>query len=176
MPSYSPAQAGERALAEFDTNKDGSLDAAELARAPGLQAALPRMDASGDGLLTADEISSRVAAYHSARTGYMPLSLTIVQAGQPLAGAEVTLTPEPLLAGAVKPATGTTSASGVVAPKIEGSEFSGVNPGVYRVAVSKKDGAGRETLSEKFNTATTLGIEAATDVPGLERGATLDLK
>ena len=106
----------------------------------------------------------------------MGLSLTITQAGQPLAGAAVTLTPEPCLAGEIKPAAGTTGTTGVAAPKIDGSEFPGVSPGMYRVAVSKKDEQGRETLDGKFNSATTLGVEVAPDVPGLERGVTLDLK
>ena len=43
-PAYSPAEAARLALAEFDTNKDGRLDAKELARCPALKSALASMD------------------------------------------------------------------------------------------------------------------------------------
>jgi hypothetical protein len=162
-------------MAELDQNRDGALDATELEKSPGLKAALPQMDTGRDGQLSAGEIEARVSAYLAQRTALMPLNLTIRFGGQPLAGATVTLTPEPCLADEIKPATGTTSPSGVVAPRIEGNQFPGINPGVYRVSIARQDENGQEQLPAKFNVQTVLGIEAATDVPELERGATIDL-
>jgi hypothetical protein len=164
------------ALAELDQNKDGELDSAELEKSPGLKAALPQMDADQSGSLSAAEIEARVSSYLAQRTALMPLNLTIRFGGQPLAGAKVTLTPEPCLAGAIQPATGTTSAGGVVAPRIEGNQFPGINPGVYRVSISRQDENGQELLPAKFNAQTVLGIEAAPDVPELERGAIIELQ
>jgi hypothetical protein len=176
LPAYRPQAAAQQALESLDANRDGVLDAGELRESPGLLAAMSRIDTSGDGRLSAEEISARVASYASAQTGFLPLALTILHESRPLADAQVTLTPEPLLATAIRPAWGTTNAAGVVAPKIEGSEFSGVNPGLYRIAVSRPDAQGRETLPERFNRTTILGIEAAGDIPGQERGVALDLK
>ncbi|MDX1945656.1 MAG: hypothetical protein SFU86_09610 [Pirellulaceae bacterium] len=175
LPTYHPSAAASKALAEFDRNNDGLLDAAELDQSPGLKSAVPRIDKNGDQKLSAGEISERVAYYRDTRTGFMGVPLTITLSGQPLRGAEVMLTPESCLVDEIQAATGTTGVVGVVAPKIPASEFSGVSPGVYRLSISLKDPAGKETLPGKYNTATTLGLEVAPDVPGLERGVRFDL-
>jgi hypothetical protein len=36
--------------------------------------------------------------------------------------------------------------------------------------------AGEETIPAKYNTETTLGLEASMDAPGMERGIVFDLK
>src|SRR5207245_2875774 len=62
-PSFSPSAAAKKAMEEYDTNKDGFLDAAELEKCPPLKAALEKIDTNKDGKLTADEIEARLRTY-----------------------------------------------------------------------------------------------------------------
>src|SRR5438876_481057 len=47
-PTLSPEEAGRQALAEYDTNKDGFLDAKELERCPALKSSLKAIDKNRD--------------------------------------------------------------------------------------------------------------------------------
>jgi hypothetical protein len=170
-----PADAAKKALAEFDANKDGYLDAAELEKCPGLKAGLASMDADKDKRLSAAEIADRVREYHSDKAGLLLLSLQVALDGKPLAGADVTLTPEPFLGGAVRLAKGTTDAGGACTPRLERGQYPGIHPGFFRIAISRKDAAGAETVPAKFNTETTLGIEARQGNPVLRNGLMLTL-
>jgi hypothetical protein len=159
-PSFSPSAAGDAALAEYDANKDGGMDAKELEKSPGLREALKRgLDKDRDGRVTAGEITDRLRIYQE--EGMMTTFVAQVTLdGQPLAGATVTLTPEPFLGPSFKPVTGTTSTDGFAPLQGEGTQ--GFVPyGFYRVEVSKKGAGGNEIIPAKFNTQTTLGREVA---------------
>jgi hypothetical protein len=79
--------------------------------------------------------------------------------GAPLADATVTLVPEGFLGGDFKPAEGTSDNTGFVPLKTEGQPVPGCAWGFFKVKVSKKDGAGKETIPARYNTDTILGCE-----------------
>ena len=175
IPTYNPVAAAREALAAFDTNANGTLETSEAAASPSLTTAFTRIDSDQDGAISSAEIAARIQGYQAAQIGLMPFHCTVTVAGMPLQNGTVTLVPETFLAGAVKPAVGTTSIDGIAAPIVEGEQFPAVACGLYRVEVSwQKDG--REALPAQFNVNSTLGIEVAPDVPNLERGVHFELK
>jgi hypothetical protein len=159
VPPFDPATAGQQAIAEYDTNKDGVLDDAELDRCPGLKQGLKLIDKNGDGKLSADEIRDRVLQYFEDKVALFPLTVIVTLDGKALDGATVTLVPEAFMGPSVKPVRGTTDTGGSCSFLAEGQTIRGVYPGVYRVEVSKKDADGKETVPEKYNAKTTLGFE-----------------
>ena len=102
-PEYDVDSAGQRAVAALDANKNGSLDAKELEKCPGLLAARERVDSDGNSVLTADEISTRVKTYGTDQLALMPCICAVTLDGEPLPNAEVTLTPEEFLGPQMKP-------------------------------------------------------------------------
>jgi EF hand len=161
VPSFSPADAAAAALAEFDANKDGALDAKELEQCPPLREAFKRgLDKDKDGRVTAGEIMERLRIYQE--EGMMSVcSIQVLLDGNPLAGATVTMTPEKFLGPTFKPATGTTGPEGFAPLKVEGPQPGFVPYGFYRVAVSKQGAGGKEIIPARYNTQTTIGKEFA---------------
>ena len=74
-----------------------------------------------------------------------------------------------------KAAVGTTNEGGAFEPITEGVPIPGVQPGVFRIEVSKKDPSGAETIPAKYNTETTLGVEVGSGAPFLSQGLELNL-
>src|SRR5262249_28677062 len=117
-----------------------------------------------DGKLSLQEIAERLSTfYQSSTVAQRSLGCQVLYDGNPLAGAQVTFVPEKFLGPAVKQASGKTDANGQAAIQIEGGADPGVHLGYYRVEVSRKDAAGKETLPARYNTQTTLGQEVAPD-------------
>ena len=166
-----PHDAGAQALADYDTNKDGFLDAKELEACPALLSALKKIDKNNDGKLSPDEIAERLAYFQQSG---MQLNVVadIYLDGRPLGGATVTLVPEKFMGPTTKPATATTDDGGTGVFRIEGSGDP-VAPGYYRVKVSKNVG-GRETVPAKYNEQTTLGQEIVPE--GAGRGSMLTVR
>jgi hypothetical protein len=165
---FSPRDATDQALAEYDANKDGALDAKELEACPGMLSALKRADKNGDGRLTADEITDRLTLFQQ-QGMQADVSVAATLDGRPLVGATVTLVPEKFMGPSVKPATAVTDNEGTGFFKTEGSEYVQVALGYYRVQVSKNV-QGKEVIPAKYNTQTVLGQEISPDVEG--RGST----
>jgi hypothetical protein len=161
MPSLDPQVAGQQALSDYDANRDGFLDAAELGRCPGLKAALGRIDKDRDGRLTAAEIATRLVKYQEDKVALTFVIGQVVLDGKPLSGAEITLVPESFMGAAVKPARSLSDAGGMCAFQTEGQEVPGVHSGIFRIRVSKKDADGKETLPARYNHSTTLGTEVS---------------
>ena len=161
VPSFSPATIAAAALAEFDANKDGALDAKELEQCPSLQDAFRQgLDKDKDGRVTADEIEHRLRIYQ--QEGMMSFcGAQVTLDGSPLGGATVTLTPEKFLGPSHKPATGTTNPDGFVSLTPEGPGQGFVAYGFYRIEVSKKSAGGKEMIPARYNTQSTLGKEFA---------------
>jgi hypothetical protein len=166
----SPHDAANQALAEYDTNKDGALDAKELEACPALLSALKKLDKNKDGKLSADEIAERLAYFQQD----MPLdvSVEVMLDGKPLPGATVTLVPEKFMGPATKPASAVTDEGGTGQFRIEGSGEP-VARGYYRIQVSKNVG-GRETVPAKYNAQTVLGQEVVPEAEG--RGSSLTIR
>src|SRR4051812_32658753 len=71
ITSYDPEAIAQRAMAEYDTNKDGKLDAGELERCPALKSIVAVADKNKDGCLSADEIAERIRKYDGSGVGLM---------------------------------------------------------------------------------------------------------
>ncbi|NLE38223.1 MAG: hypothetical protein GX621_09390 [Pirellulaceae bacterium] len=158
-PSINAVAAGAAAMEQYDTNRDGRVDATELANAPGLKAALANLDRNNDKCVDADEVAERIRIWQESRVGQTSVTTTVTFRGQPLAGATVVFEPEACLGPHVRPAVGTTTEDGVAPMKTEGADAPGVAPGLYLVRITK-DGA---NLPAKYNIETVLGVEVARD-------------
>jgi len=165
-PAFDAGAAAAAALAEYDANKDGKLDAAELKKCPALEHALPRADADGDKALSAGEIAARINKWFASGSRMMSGAAHITLDGRDLEGATVTFEPEKFLGEGFKPASGTTDAAGRVNVQGANEKFPGLYLGLYRVKVSKLVG-GKETVPARYNSATTLGCEVADDIGGI---------
>jgi hypothetical protein len=161
MPALAPAEAGKQALAEYDKNGDGLLDAKELEACPALKKSLKTIDANGDGRLSAEEIADRVQSYLDARVALTAVTCTVIYNGQPLEGATVLFEPEKFMGTGVKQASGVTDVNGAADLRADGESLEGAHFGFYRVRISKKDAQGRETIPTHYNSATVLGQEIA---------------
>ncbi|HKB04080.1 MAG TPA: EF-hand domain-containing protein [Gemmataceae bacterium] len=174
VPTISPRDAANQALAEYDTNKDGALDAKELEACPAMLGALKRLDKDGDGRVTADEIADRLTFFKE-QGALSDVSVELMFDGRPVQGATVTLVPEKFMGSAAKSASAVTDEMGAGYFKTEGSEYVQVPLGYYRVQVSKNT-QGRETIPSKYNAQTVLGYEVSPDVEGRGTGNTLRLR
>ena len=168
--------ASEAAITEYDGDGDGAIGGQELTQVPALKSALQQIDSNGDGQITADEIKARIGAWRDSRIALTQLLLSVRLDGRPLPGAQVTIVPEKFLGPAVKPAQGKTDERGMVNLKISDErDESGVHLGFYRIEVSKKSGE-KETIPERYNSQSILGIEVAPDNPSVLGPVTVDVK
>lgn len=173
VPAIPAEKAAQEALKQYDTNKDGVVDKAELKACPALASCLKIVDKNRDGKLSGDEITERIKSYQISRVGLAAVIVKVTLDGKPLTGATVTLVPERFLGDEIKPASGVTDSSGVANLATEGEEVPGVACGMFRIQVSKKDTGGRETVPARYNQNTTLGAEVGPDWQGVLRLALL---
>ncbi|MBN2580564.1 MAG: hypothetical protein JXB10_16385 [Pirellulales bacterium] len=175
-PAINASDAGEAAIAEFDTNKDGKISGAELEKVPSLKSNLAKIDTNNDKAISADEITERIKFWQDVlKTGKLPIHCNVFRNNQPLVGAEVKFVPEKFLGENMKVATGTTGPGGGCALNVplEGpDDVPGIPPGFYRVQITK---AG-ETIPAKYNTATTLGVDCSSDNEAVSRGIKFNLE
>ncbi|HLJ92310.1 MAG TPA: EF-hand domain-containing protein [Gemmataceae bacterium] len=159
MPTYTPEKAAQAAMAEYDVNHDGFLDAKELEKCPALKSSLEYMDKNSDKRLNAEEIAARIQVYADTLVGLKPVGCRVLLDGRPLEGATVTYVPEKFMGSSIRPASGVTDARGGAALTAEGEKVPGAQPGFYRVQISKKSGSGQEMIPARYNQETTLGVE-----------------
>lgn len=165
-PKVDPGSAAQAAMAQYDTNKDGKIDAKELEQSPPLVALLAtvkQQDPTHGDLLTEEDIARRITAWVKDETTLMDGSTPVTFDGQPLEGATVTLEPESFLGPAYQQTySGVTDKNGIAAVKGPLEKFPGIYFGLYRVRISKKVD-GKEIIPEKYNEKTILGKEMARD-------------
>ena len=163
LPRFDGKAAADAAMAEYDGNGDGNLDAKELAKCPGLKSLANK---AGKTVLTAEDLTARLNETANYPDQLFEYPCVILLDGRPLANAEVTLVPEKFMGETRKPAKGMTNDSGTVqAFKVDGLTKAGVPPGVYRIQVTKPG----ESIPAKFNAQTILGCEVGQPV-GAARG------
>ena len=145
-PDVDAAGVAAAAIESLDRDGNQTLSREELSDCPGMRDMFARYDSNGDGQVAADEIAGRIAELsRKGMTGLYSVACRVTLDGVPLGGATVSLLPEPFFGGALQPAQGITSRRGLVRPASEGvvTESSGpprgVQPGVYRVAVTHPD-------------------------------------
>lgn len=168
-PGISAGDAGDQAIRDYDRDGDGQLSNGELAKCPGILAALEHFDTNSDGSVSGTEITKRIEQWQETGVGIMSFVCTVRLDGRPLQGAQIKLIPESFLGEAVKPALGTSDQGGVVAvsiseedlPKhLRGRRIKGVHCGVYKIQVTH-DGS---PIPARYNKDTELGHEIAADV------------
>lgn len=169
-PSIDAPDAGQAAIEMYDANNDGVVAGSELDQAPGLKAALKRLDTSGDGSVSAEEVAARIEKWQESEIGLTAFGFKATLDGAPLIGATVTFEPEPFLGEDVKAATCQTNelggggASIPVEQRPTPTTPGGMQLGMYRVKISKVAN-GRELIPPQYNEQTVLGQEVALDVP-----------
>lgn len=178
-PRIDARAAGEAAIRDYDTDGDGLLSEEEIARAPAIRVAQRRLDVNQDGKVSAEEICARVEFWQGLDVALLPVDCNVRLRGRPLAGATITLQPCSFLGGEVKPATGTVDRNGhsrlsISDGRLSAKDLSGVACGLYEVRISMRNG-GRELVPEKYNEATTLGIEISPDAKWWTEGLRFNL-
>jgi hypothetical protein len=164
-PKFDSKAIASQAMEMIDKDNDGYLTKDELAMSPGLLDGMRTIDKDGDGKMTADEIIQRMDDLIAAKNASQIVVCQFTRSGnQPVVDAEITFQPEPFMADVIVPATGQTDRRGKAELACPATPL-GVQPGFYRVSISKIDG-GTETIPVKYNTSTVLGAE----VSGLSRG------
>jgi hypothetical protein len=155
-----PEQLASGILDRLDRNDDELLDAEELLQSPGLNASIKIFDTSGDGKLSAEEISGRFESWLNENTGLITQRCEVRLNGRPLPGATVTFVPEPFLEGVIPKASGVTDAMGMTEISCDPEDLPAalksmraIKPGVYRVEVTHP----QATIPSKYNSETILG-------------------
>ncbi len=173
-PEIDPVGAGEAAIEQYDTNKDGKVADDELLASPSLSKALKALDDNGDGALTATEITARILFWQESRLGLTPAICTVTYQNKPLVGAKVTFEPEEFLGENFETYEGITNQQGMTNLSLANSErkFPGVAPGLYLIRITSES----TQIPANYNTQTTLGTEIAGDSGMAHGGLVLNLK
>ena len=93
-PEIDPKLAAQQAMAEYDTNSDGTIDGAELDKVPAIKNSLKEIDKDGDGRVSEDEIRERIEQWQASKVAIMPFNCKVTLDRAPLVGATVTLVPK----------------------------------------------------------------------------------
>ncbi len=157
IPPINPKLAAEKAMAEYDLNKDGYLDEQELVNCPGLAAALKELDKDKDGKVSKAELQAGLEHLERMQVGLAGVECLVKLNDEPLAGARVTFVPESFLGESCKPAQGDTNEFGKTQMRVERASLPGCNLGFYRVRISKTEN-GQEIVPERYNAKTQLGV------------------
>ena len=171
-PSISASGSAKRAMEMYDTDGNGLLSEAELAKAPALRAAIKTLDTDGDGKVSEDEIATRIRSWQASRAGISSVLCYVTLNGRLLPNATVTFEPEPFLGGEIQTASGVTNFNGVASPYIPKENRPspdmppGLQLGFYKVRVSKIVN-GKETIPSRYNSETVLGQQVANDDPAI---------
>lgn len=144
-------------IASVDANGDGTIDAAEQARVPGIAAAAKGLDVDADGSLSVKDLVHWLEEVRTSRVAITSFSAMVTQAGKPLRNVTVRLIPEPFMGTEIKVAEGVTDAAGNVVLTIPNSPYAGVNCGIYRAEFTG-NGMNGEPLPPRFNTASEVGV------------------
>jgi hypothetical protein len=173
-PPLDPAGIAAAAVAALDSNRSGAIDPAEMTHA--LRSGAAKIDADGNGVLTAGELEQRLRRYEEFPVDNLPLGCIVRLDGRPLAEGQVRLVPEQYFGRSRRIVLGRTDPHGIVDFKVEGNDAFGVPQGIYRIEVSKPDAAGKETVPARYNTNSQLGQEIAFDRREIEGSLRLELK
>lgn len=170
VPDVDPTEASIQAMEAYDTDHDGSLSDTELAACPGIQRHKQLYDKDGNGTVSQGEIEEQISQLLASKVGVTSLRVQVRMDGRPLVGAQVKITPEEYLGEDVKVASGTTNDRGTATMDIRDSDslpseqgLLGVHYGTYKLEVTHPT----VSISEKYNTKTTLGYETEKGNPNL---------
>ena len=174
-PEFDAEAAATKAMSDYDTNGDGQLDEGELKACMALGGAIGEIDEDGDGQISEAEIKARVEYFVSNRVGRESLACVILKNKRPLSNAIVTFEPEPFMGDMIRSASGTTDRTGLVIVNID-DELGGIQPGFYKVVISRPSSSGKESINKKYNEETIIGQEVTTGSIQLAEGLTINIK
>jgi hypothetical protein len=132
--AFDPPAATAKALDQYDQNRDRKLSAQEVKASAALSAGAARIDNNRDGSLSEDELRDRFKT-HESLAGRFLFQVSVAIQGKPLAGAEVTFTPEPFMGEGLQSYTATAGIDGICS--LEGCDFYtlGVPNGFYQIRI-----------------------------------------
>lgn len=147
------------------------LDPAAVAAAAGDLDKLPAiafgrivLDTDKDKKVSQAELVKWLEEVRDSRVAITSVAFQVSHKGKPLSGAEIRLVPEACMAGGIKEASGKTDQAGMSMVTIPGSEYPGVNCGLYRVEITGKGNDGKP-LAAKYNSQSTLGVAVGGMLP-----------
>jgi hypothetical protein len=167
-PRIDAVAAGNAALAEYDTDHDGTISGKELDKCPALKAAQKHY-ADAAGKITAESLAEGIARWQENRIAITRCGVIVTMDAKPLAGATVTAEPEKFLGPEVQTAAGVTDLHGGCTLRIPGQI--GMQYGLYRVRITKNV-EGKELIPARYNAETELGLEVSPGAGGLGAGGT----
>ena len=171
VPPIEPENLATALMEEYDKNRDETLDSGELAGCPALMDAAKKevVDKNKDKRLSREELVERFAGWANGGIGVSYLSCHVTKGGRPLPGALVKLRPIDLFADVIHSAEGTTNAKGTATLAMDSSHLPeslqrirAVQQGLYRVEITHDN----IVIPDKYNAATTLGLEVSFDSGG----------
>jgi hypothetical protein len=162
-PEIDPKNAASEAIHLYDSNNDGSLDAAELAKCPGILTEIGAYDIDANGKVTQGEIAARITDLRKHGVGLTRLNCSVTINGRGLENATIRFEPEPYLGAEIQTAEGVTNARGMAQMAIpadklpaDQQDLKAIHYGTYKVRITHP----KVKLPAKYNTETTLGYES----------------
>ena len=168
-PEFDAAGAAAEAMSLYDENSDGELDETELKACAALGRAIDEIDTDGNGAISEEEIKARVEYFVQGRDGRISLACRVMKGNTPIPGATVTFEPEPFMADMIEPASGKTREGGMATIHVD-DDLGNIQPGFYKVRISRPTGSGKETIKKKYNSETVLGQEITSGSIQLSQG------
>jgi len=159
QPARIPAPALDPAAVATAAAANGDLD-----KLPAIAFARSALDADKDKKVSQSELVKWLEEVRDSKVAITSVAVQVLHKGKPLSGAEIRLVPEACMAGGIKEASGTTDQSGMSMVTIPGSEFAGVNCGLYRVEITGNGNDGKP-LPAKYNSQSTLGVAVGGILP-----------
>jgi len=157
-PALDPGKAATAAIAQYDTDNNGQISAAEAKDS----ALNPKSgwDADRNGQISEEEIRTRLELYEARKPAMIEISCNVYLNNVPLDGAEVVFEPEEFLGGSVETARGTTDANGsasMMIPEIveQDPTLTGLRTGLYKVKITHAN----VQIPARYNEETTLTLE-----------------
>ena len=164
-PGIAPDAVARNAVQQYDSKHLGHLDAEESRKSPAIMALRVELGLGPDAPLNEEQIAERARKWLQSRNPRLVPIVTVDLDGQPLDGATVTFQPEECMGPDYHPASATTVGQGQCVVSGDDPATPGLYLGLYRIQVSKVAN-GRETLPERYNSRTELGVEVG---PSLAR-------
>jgi hypothetical protein len=136
----------------------------DLNKLPAIAAGRVVLDTDKDKKVSQGELLKWLEEVRDSKVAITSIAVQVSHKGKPLSGAEIRLVPEACMAGGIKEASGKTDQSGMSMVTIPGSEYPGVNCGLYRVEITGNGNDGRP-LAAKYNAQSTLGVAVGGMLP-----------
>lgn len=136
----------------------------DLDKLPAIASGRVVLDTDKDKKVSQAELITWLEEVRNSRVAITSLAFQVSHKGKPLSGAEIRLVPEACMGGAIKEAAGKTDQSGTSMVTIPGSEYPGVNCGLYRVEITGTGNDGKP-LAATYNAQSTLGAAVGGMLP-----------